>query len=144
GWAGGAGGATPPYLDPSLPVATRVADLLGRMTLDEKIGQMTQSEQQTSSPADVTSLFIGSVLSGADSSLGSPTAAAWADLIDGYQNGALATRLHIPMIYGMDCVHGHAKVIGATVLPHNIGLGGTGDPPLVQHAGAHTGAQMTA
>src|SRR5580765_6012358 len=138
------GSGTLPYLDPSLPVPTRVNDLLGRMTLDEKIGQMAQSEQQTSTPADVTSLFLGSVLSGADSSLASPTAAAWADLIDGYQNGALATRLRIPMIYGMDCVHGHAKVIGATVFPHNIGLGATRDPALVQQAGAITAQEMTA
>jgi len=146
GGTGGGGGTagTPPYKDPSLPVATRVADLLGRMTLDEKIGQMTQSEQQTSAPADVTSLFIGSVLSGADSSLASPTAAAWADLVDSYQTGALATRLQIPMIYGMDCVHGHAKVIGATVFPHNIGLGATRDPALVQQTGAITAQEMTA
>ena len=144
GGTGGGGGGTLPYLDPSLPVATRVADLLGRMTLDEKIGQMTQSEQQTSSPAQVTSLFIGSVLSGADSSLPSPTAAAWADLIDSYQTGALATRLHIPMIYGIDAVHGHAKVIGATVFPHNIGLGATRDPALVQQTGAITAQELTA
>ena len=143
GGSGGAGG-TPPYLNPSLPVATRVADLLGRMTLDEKLGQMTQSEQQTSSPAQVTSLFIGSVLSGADSSLPSPTAAAWADLIDSYQTGALATRLHIPMIYGIDAVHGHAKVIGATVFPHNIGLGATRNPALVQQTGVVTAQELTA
>jgi beta-glucosidase len=92
----------------------------------------------------VTSLFLGSVLSGADSSLPSPTAAAWADLIDGYQNGALATRLKIPMIYGIDAVHGHAKVIGATVFPHNIGLGATRDPALVQQAGAITAQELTA
>ena len=93
----------------------------------------------------MTSLFIGSVLSGADSSLPSPTpAAAWADLIDGYQTGALATRLRIPMIYGIDAVHGHAKVIGATVFPHNIGLGATRDPALVQQTGAITAQEMTA
>ena len=144
GGAGGTGGGTSAIPDPSLPVATRVADLLGRMTLDEKLGQMTQSEQQTSSPAQVTSLFIGSVLSGADSSLPSPTAAAWADLIDSYQTGALATRLHIPMIYGIDAVHGHAKVIGATVFPHNIGLGATRNPALVQQTGAVTAQELTA
>jgi beta-glucosidase len=136
GTGGGGTGGTPPYLDPSLPVPTRVADLLGRMTLDEKIGQMTQGEQQTTSTSTVTSLGLGSVLSGADSTLNPPTATAWADLIDGFQNAALATRLHIPMIYGMDAVHGQAKVLGATVFPHNLGLGATRDAALIQQVGA--------
>jgi beta-glucosidase-like glycosyl hydrolase len=135
GGTGGTGGILP-YLDPSLPIPTRVADLLGRMTLDEKIGQMTQGEQQTTSTSAVTSLGLGSVLSGADSTLNPPTATAWANLIDGFQNAALATRLHIPIVYGMDAVHGQAKVLGATVFPHNIGLGATRDPALVQQIGA--------
>src|SRR5262245_46673217 len=151
GGTGGAGG-TAPYLDPSLPVATRVADLLGRMTLDEKIGQMTQSEQQTSTATEVKNLFLGSVLSGADSTLTPPTATAWADLVDSYQAGALQTRLGIPIIYGIDAVHGDAKVgtgtpvlVGnGTVFPHNVGLGATRDPALVQQIGAITAQELRA
>ena len=133
-----------PYRDPSLPVATRVADLLSRMTLDEKIGQMTQSEQQTSSPATVQQLRIGSVLSGADSTLNPPSATAWADLIDGYQTAALATPLGIPIIYGIDGVHGHAKVLGGTIFPHNIGLGATRNAALVQQIGVITAQELRA
>jgi beta-glucosidase len=134
----------PPYLNPSLPVATRVADLLGRMTLAEKIGQMAQSEQQTSTPNDVKNLMLGSVLSGADSTLNPPDAAAWANLVNGYQTAALQTRLAIPIIYGIDAVHGNAKVLNGTVFPHNIGLGATRDPSLVQQAGAITAQELRA
>ncbi|MFI7431193.1 glycoside hydrolase family 3 protein [Micromonospora sp. NPDC049836] len=130
-----AGAAALPYQDPSLPVATRVADLLSRMTLDEKIGQMTQAERGSVTAADLTTYRLGSILSGGGSAPTPNTATAWADMYDGFQRGALATPLGIPMIYGVDAVHGHNNVYGATIFPHNIGLGATRDPALVQQIG---------
>ncbi|GAA1412616.1 glycoside hydrolase family 3 protein [Catellatospora coxensis] len=124
-----------PYQDPSLPVATRVNDLMSRMTLDEKLGQMTQAERGSVTAADITTYRLGSILSGGGSAPTPNTATSWADMYDGFQNAALATPLAIPMIYGVDAVHGHNNVVGATIFPHNIGLGATGDPALIQQIG---------
>lgn len=125
-----------PYLDPRLSTKKRVADLLGRMTLAEKVGQMTQAERAnvTSDPAAIAELGLGSVLSGGGSTPAENTPEAWADAIDGFQTQALSTRLQIPLIYGVDSVHGHGNLFGATILPHNIGLGATRDPALVARA----------
>ncbi|NKQ58302.1 beta-glucosidase [Amycolatopsis sp. K13G38] len=126
--------ATPAYLDAERPVAQRVSDLLGRMTLAEKVGQMTQAERGAidSDQGQITSLALGSVLSGGGSTPAENTPAAWADMVDSYQSHALATRLHIPLLYGVDSVHGHGNLVGATIFPHNIGLGATRDPQLVE------------
>ncbi|AQZ65314.1 Beta-glucosidase [[Actinomadura] parvosata subsp. kistnae] len=124
-----------PYQDPALPVATRVSDLLSRMSLDEKLGQMTQAERGSVSESDVTTYRLGSVLSGGGSAPSQNTATGWADMYDRYQNAALATPLGIPVIYGVDAVHGHNNVYGATIFPHNIGLGATRDPALAQRIG---------
>lgn len=125
-----------PYLDPRLSTKKRVADLLKRMTLAEKVGQMTQAERGnvTGDPAVIAELGLGSVLSGGGSTPAENTPEAWADAIDGFQTQALATRLQIPLIYGVDSVHGHGNLNGATILPHNIGLGATRDPLLVARA----------
>jgi beta-glucosidase len=124
---------TAPYLDPHLPVSARVKDLLGRMTLAEKVGQMTQAERGAidSDQSQITDLNLGSVLSGGGSTPTPNTPAAWADMVDSYQQHALATRLHIPLIYGLDAVHGDNNLVGATVFPQNIGMGATRDPALV-------------
>jgi beta-glucosidase len=124
-----------PYQDPGRPVATRVADLLSRMSLDDKIGQMTQAERAVVSPSDVTTYRLGSVLSGGGSAPSPNTATGWADLVDGLQRGALATPLGIPILYGVDAVHGDNNVLGSTIFPHNIGLGATRDPALVEKVG---------
>src|SRR4029079_2502141 len=124
-----------PYQDPSLPVATRVNDLLGRMSLDEKIGQMTQAERNSVSTAQITQFRLGSLLSGGGSAPSPNNATSWANMYDNFQNAALATPLGIPLIYGVDAVHGHNNVVGATIFPHNIGLGATRDPALVQNIG---------
>ena len=132
------------YLDPSQPVAARVEDLVSRMTLAEKIGQMTQVEKNSISPAEVKTFFVGSVLSGGGGSPNQNTAEAWAKMVDGYQEAALQTRLGIPMIYGVDAVHGHANLKGATFFPHNIGLGATADPDLMFRIGQATAIEMWA
>ncbi|MFC5828166.1 glycoside hydrolase family 3 N-terminal domain-containing protein [Nonomuraea insulae] len=124
-----------PYQDPGLPVSTRVADLMSRMSVDEKLGQMTQAERASVTNADVTTYRLGSVLSGGGSAPSPNTATGWADMYDRFQNAALATPLGIPLVYGVDAVHGHNNVAGATIFPHNIGLGATRDPALVQRIG---------
>jgi beta-glucosidase len=134
--------ATPPYQDPSQPVAARVADLLSRMSLDEKLGQMTQAERAAASAADVTNYRLGSLLSGGGSAPSPNNATSWADMYDGFQRAAVATPLHIPLIYGVDAVHGHNNVFGATLFPHNIGLGATRDTALVQRIGRATAEEV--
>ena len=123
-----------PYEDPSQPVPARVADLLSRMTLEEKVGQMTQAERGAvvGNPSLITELKLGSVLSGGGSTPTPNTPEAWADMVDLFQQAALNTRLHIPLLYGVDSVHGHGNLLGATVFPHNIGLGATRDADLVR------------
>ncbi|MEV4218674.1 glycoside hydrolase family 3 N-terminal domain-containing protein [Nonomuraea sp. NPDC049725] len=135
--------ADPPYKDPALPVATRVADLMSRMSLDEKLGQMTQAERGSVSAADITAYRLGSVLSGGGSAPSPNTAASWADMYDRFQNAALATPLGIPILYGVDAVHGHNNVHGATIFPHNAGLGATRDPALVERIGRAVAEEVT-
>jgi beta-glucosidase len=141
--AGGAAGYAYPYQDPSLPPAARVADLLPRMSLDDKVGQMTQIERADISAGDVTAYRIGSILSGGGSAPSPNTPAGWADMYDGFQRAALATPWGIPMIYGLDAVHGDNNVYGSTIFPHNIGLGATRDPALVQQIGRATAEEVT-
>jgi beta-glucosidase len=124
-----------PYRDPTLPVATRVNDLLSRMSLDEKLGQMTQAERAAVTNAQITQFRLGSLLSGGGSAPSPNNATSWANMYDAFQNAALATPLGIPLIYGVDAVHGHNNVNGATIFPHNIGLGATRDPALVESIG---------
>jgi beta-glucosidase len=137
-------GGAPAYENARLPVRARVEDLLSRMTLAEKIGQMTQAERGNidADTSKITTDNLGSVLSGGGSVPTPNTPAAWADMVDRYQRAALATRLHIPLIYGIDTVHGDGNMYGATVFPHNIGLGASRDPELVRDV-EHVAAQET-
>jgi beta-glucosidase len=136
----------PANLDPGLAVERRVADLLGRMTLEEKIGQMTQAERGAvaDTPEVIAEWGLGSVLSGGGSTPTPNTPAAWVEMVNEFQSQALSTRLGIPLIYGIDAVHGHANVHGATVFPHNIGLGATRDPALVREIGRATAEEVRA
>jgi beta-glucosidase len=133
-----------PYQDPRFTATERAADLLSRMTLEEKIGQMTQVEKDSIQAPDVVQYFIGSVLSGGGGSPNQNTPAAWANMVNTYQDYALKTRLGIPIIYGVDAVHGHGNLYGATIFPHNIGLGAAGDPDLVERIGRATAREMVA
>jgi len=152
GGAAGTAGAVdaadrvPPYLDARRPVDERVADLLARMTLEEKIGQMTQAERGAvfDDPSLIAQQNLGSVLSGGGSTPPTNTPEAWVEMVNTFQAQALSTRLHIPLIYGIDAVHGHGNVFGATIFPHNIGLGSTRDPRLVEEIGAATAAEVRA
>jgi beta-glucosidase len=120
-----------------------VEALLAQMTLDEKIGQMTQADETAlKDNRDVRDFFMGSVLSGGDSLPKPNDPATWAQMIDGFQNQALSTRLGIPMIYGVDAVHGDGDVRGAVLFPHNIGLGATRNPDIVQKAARVTAREV--
>uniref|UniRef100_A0A453FM47 beta-glucosidase n=1 Tax=Aegilops tauschii subsp. strangulata TaxID=200361 RepID=A0A453FM47_AEGTS len=133
------------YKDPKQPVNTRIKDLIGRMTLAEKIGQMTQIERSVASADVMKNYFIGSILSGGGS-VPAPqaTPAMWINMVNEFQKGALATRLGIPMIYGIDAVHGNNNVYNATIFPHNVGLGATRDPDLVKRIGEATALEVRA
>src|SRR3954469_13315204 len=132
------------YRDASRPIGQRVTNLLRRMTLDEKIGQMTQAERASvdADTSKITSDHLGSLLSGGGSVPSPNRPRAWANMVDRYQTAALQTRLHIPLIYGIDTVHGDGNMYGATVFPHNIGLGATRDPALVRRV-EHVAASET-
>ena len=116
------------------------------MTLDEKIGQMTQGELNAiKDESDIENYFLGSVLSGggADPRAGNGLI-AWTDTVDSLIRRSMKTRLSIPILYGVDAVHGHSNVIGATIFPHNIGLGCTGNAGLVEQAGHITAIEVRA
>ncbi|KAM3232147.1 beta-glucosidase BoGH3B-like isoform X1 [Capsicum chacoense] len=133
------------YKDPKQPLNVRIRDLMNRMSLEEKIGQMTQIERHVASPQIMKKYFIGSVLSGGGSvPVQKATAADWVRMVNGMQKGSLSTRLGIPMIYGIDAIHGHNNVYKATIFPHNVGLGVTRDPQLVKRIGAATALEVRA
>ncbi|KAM3684997.1 hypothetical protein ACB098_11G087700 [Castanea mollissima] len=133
------------YKDPKRPLGARIKDLMKRMTIEEKIGQMVQIERANATAEIVNKFYIGSVLSGGGS-VPAPQATPrqWIDTVNKIQEGALSTRLGIPMIYGIDAVHGHNNVYNATIFPHNVGLGVTRDPQLIKKIGIATAREVRA
>ncbi len=121
------------YMNTSASIEDRVEALLSKMTLEEKLGQMTQvARDYVINYEDISKYYIGSVLSGGGSVPLPNTPQGWADMYDNFQKYALSTRLGIPIIYGVDAVHGHNNLYGTTIFPHNIGLGAAGDSDLVR------------
>jgi beta-glucosidase len=119
----------------SAAVEPRVETLLAQMTLDEKIGQMTQVDVNAlQEHADIQKYFLGSLLNGGGGGPKNNVPQNWVQVVNEYQSWALKTRLKIPLIYGVDAVHGHNNVDGAVIFPHNIGLGATHNPALVEQA----------
>lgn len=133
------------YKDPNQPLGARINDLMKRMTLAEKIGQMAQIERSVASAQVMKDYFVGSVLSGGGS-VPRPQASPeeWVNVVNEFQKGSLSTRLGIPMIYGIDALHGNNNVYNATIFPHNVGLGVTRDPELVKKIGAATALEVRA
>jgi beta-glucosidase len=136
-------------ISPDDALEARVRAIVGRMTLAQKIGQMTQAELKAVTPDDVRAYYLGSVLNGGGSWPHNDKhahAADWLKLADAYYDASMATDMavKVPMIWGTDAVHGHNNVYGATMFPHNIGLGAARDPELVKAIGAATGKAVRA
>lgn len=125
-------------------IEAQITTLLEQMTLAEKIGQMTQVEKNSITPSDVTQYAIGSVLSGGGGNPTPNTPRHWAEMVKAFAEAALESRLAIPLIYGVDGVHGHNNVKGAVIFPHNIGLGATRDPELVERIAQTTAKELLA
>lgn len=125
---------------------SQARELLARMTLEEKVGQMTQAEQDALKEfSDIRTYALGSLLSGGSSDpKEGNSVTAWSDLNDRVQAESLKSRLGIPLVYGIDAVHGHSNVLGATIFPHNIGLGCTRNPRLIEEAARITAHEVRA
>ena len=124
----------------------KVKALLSRMSLEEKIGQMIQANSASlKDQSDVEKLFLGSILSGGSSDPKNGNSLIdWTDHYDGLQSRTQNTRLRIPILYGIDAVHGHSNVLGAVIFPHNIGLGCSRKPELVERAARITAIETRA
>jgi beta-glucosidase len=140
----GSPAVTRAWMEAGKPVDERVAALLGQMTHDEKIGQMTQIEKNAVDARTAAAFNLGSILSGGGGFPDPNTPQAWYDMVKGYQEAALGTRLGIPILYGVDAVHGHNNVAGATMFPQNVGIGATNDAALAQQVCAATATEMNA
>ncbi|MBY5950206.1 glycoside hydrolase family 3 C-terminal domain-containing protein [Algoriphagus marincola] len=122
----------------------KIEDLISQMTLEEKIGQMSQVRHfDDVTPEDIKSKFIGSVIHTQGPVPGS-TVAEWQDKFSEFQKQALDTRLKIPLLFGVDAIHGQNTFEGATIFPHNIGLGAAGNPEIVERAAAITAIESKA
>ncbi|KAF8059343.1 hypothetical protein N665_1230s0009 [Sinapis alba] len=133
------------YKNPKEPLEVRIKNLMSHMTLEEKLGQMVQVERVNATTKVIKTYFIGSAFSGGGSvPTPNATAEAWVKMVNKIQKAALSTRLGIPIIYGIDAVHGHNNVYNATIFPHNVGLGVTRDPDLVKRIGEATALEVRA
>lgn len=130
------------YLDTTKTVEERTEILLNQMDLEEKAGQMLQAERNTVKESEVTRLALGSVLSGGGSYPGNNTVSDWNTMIHNLQEAAMKTRLEIPILYGIDAVHGQNLLKGAVVYPHNVGLGAANDADLMYKMGAAVAEEM--
>jgi beta-glucosidase len=129
------------YSDKSLQ--TKVDSLMSLMTLDEKIGQMVQVDiKGIKDPNEISKYSLGSILCGGDSEINDITATGWANYYDMLQSYALKSRLKIPIIFGVDAVHGHNNVEGAVIFPHNIGIGCTRNTKLAELEGKVTAEEI--
>ncbi len=134
--------------DPALE--RRVQELLAKMSVEEKVGQIVQGDIGSLTPDDVRKYRLGSALAGGNSDPGNDyhaTAAQWVALADELYRASMDTsggHNAIPLLFGIDAVHGHNNLVGATLFPHNIGLGATRDPELMREIAAATAAELRA
>ena len=128
-----------------------VDGLLRQLSLEEKVGQLIQADIASISPEDLRTYPLGSILAGGNAAPGGnvrASASSWIELTDAYfRNSIASTPEHhtpIPVLFGIDAVHGHARIPGATVFPHNIGLGSAHDPDLIERIGKATAEEVAA
>lgn len=138
---------TPPadtaYRNKNLPTEERVADLLSHMTLEEKIGQMALVEKNSLREVDDISAYgLGAVLSGFGGRPEDNSTEGWRNMVTSFIDESRTSRLGIPIIYGVDAIHGHSNIPGATVFPHAIGLGASGDEILVERVARATANEL--
>ncbi len=129
--------------DPATEAA--IAALLARMTLDQKVGQLIQADISAITPADLQRYPLGSILAGGNSGpYGNrrADAATWLRLVDSFRDASRKAGAGVPILFGIDAVHGHSNVPGATIFPHNIGLGAARDTDLIRRIGAATAAEV--
>ena len=135
----------PLYRDTAAPQALRVADLLSYMTLEEKIGQMALVEKNSlDSKEDIRLYGLGGMLSGFGGKPEDNTPSGWKNMVKEFVSESRSSRLGIPLLYGVDAIHGHSNVPGATVFPHFIGLGASGDAALVEQVARATADELLA
>ncbi len=133
---------------PDAELEARVSGLMSRMTLEEKVGQVIQADIASVTPAEAARYNLGSILNGGNSAPGGNNYAppeAWLALADEFHKASTDTsggRIGIPIIWGTDAVHGHNNVVGATLFPHNIGLGAANDPDLIRKIGQVTALEV--
>lgn len=134
------------YMDATQDTEVRIDALMAQMTLEEKVAQMVQPEQAVLTLSDITEYNIGSILSGGGSApRGGNTVTHWQNNVDNMKYASITqTRLGIPLLYGVDAVHGHNNVADATMFPHNIGLGAADDEELMESIGAVTAREVRA
>jgi len=136
---------TLPYLNSNLSIQERVDDLMNRMNDWEKIGQMALIEKNSIRDlSDITRYNLGALLSGGGAGPREDNPLAWLNMVNNFQAAAEKTCLKIPLLYGIDAIHGNANVLGATVFPHSIGLGASHDSDLVKRVAAATANEMAA
>jgi beta-glucosidase len=125
-----------------------VEKLLAQLSLEEKVGQMIQADIASITPADLRQYKLGSILAGGNAAPGNnirTTPQAWLNLTNEFYQASLetgGTHQAIPILFGIDAVHGNAKVLGATIFPHNVGLGAAHDPDLIRRVGQATAAEV--
>ncbi len=129
-----------------LPPITEMSleEVLSHMSVQKKAAQMVQAERNSITPVQAKNYGIGSILSGGGSVPESNTAEGWAQMYNAYQSKVMTSANQIPIIYGVDAVHGHNNVFGATVFPHNIGLGATRNPALIYQIGGAVAKEVAA
>lgn len=133
------------YKQANQPIEARVNDLLTRMTLEEKIGQMALVDKNSLGKIeDISRYYLGGILSGAGAKPEANTPQGWLDMTTEMKIQASKSRLGIPILYGVDANHGHSNVLGATVFPHAIGLGASGDPELIEQIASITSDELSA
>jgi beta-glucosidase len=134
-----------PYQNPALSIDERVTDLIGRMTSAEKIGQMALTEKNSIHDLnEITRYNLGALLSGGGAGPEKNTPSEWLKMINEFQSAAKDTCLSVPLLYGIDAIHGLGNVLGATIFPHFIGLGATRDSDLVKRVAKATAEEMAA